>query len=63
MRADAEGKYWLFVLDFEDGRAYRYSNTSQDFGGSIKDFIKEAGHNLFQCGYMITNNKYLENGN
>lgn len=63
MRADAEGKYWLFVLDFEDGRAYRYSNTSQDFGGKVEDFIKEAGHNLFQCEYMITNNKYLENGN
>ena len=63
MKADSFGKYWLWVLDFEDGKVYRYKHDSQDFGGKVEDFIKEAGHNLFQCEYMVTNNKYLENGN
>mgnify|MGYP001278986884 CR=1 FL=1 len=63
MKADKEGKYYLYVLDFEDGRAYRYHSENQNFGESPEDFLKKAGHNIFQCEYMVTNNKYLEYGN
>jgi|TARA_X000001316_G_C919639_1_gene33748 hypothetical protein len=63
MKADSENKYYLFVLDYEDRKVYRYSHEDILFGGSHEEFLAQAGHTISQVEYMLTNNKYLENGN
>jgi hypothetical protein len=52
---------YLFILDFEDGKVYRYN-----VGGKIdnplvdyEDFIIEAGHSLSNVEWMTTNNGKL----
>ena len=47
-------KTYIFVLDFSDGKCYRY-NYSSHFG-RVKEFITEAGHSMSDCEYMITKN-------
>jgi hypothetical protein len=45
-------KTYVFVLDFDDGKCYRYNyNTSM---GKVTVFIEEAGHRLEFVEYMIT---------
>ena len=42
---------YLFVLDFGDGKVYRYKvNALEDF----EDFIIEQGHSLSNCEWMVT---------
>ena len=45
-------KTYLFILDFDDGKCYRYNyNTSM---GKIEDFIEQAGHKIMYVEYMLT---------
>jgi len=54
-------KTYLFVLDFDDGKCYRYSyNTSM---GKIEDFIEQAGHKIMYVEYMLTEKPIVMYGN
>tara|TARA_R100001015_G_C4565761_1_gene124748 strand:+ start:416 stop:595 length:180 start_codon:yes stop_codon:yes gene_type:complete len=51
---------YLFILDFEDGKVYRYNimHIEERTNRSIfvEDFIVEQGHSLSNCEWMTTNN-------
>ena len=49
---------YLFILDFEDGKVWRYTGWNPD-NESIEDFIIEKGHSLSNCEWMTTNNGKL----
>ena len=51
-------KIYVFVLDFEDGKAYRYSGWIPD-NESIEDFLIDKGHSLSNCEYMTTKSGVL----
>jgi len=54
-------KTYLFVLDFDDGKCYRYSyNTSM---GNVEDFIEQAGHKIMYVEYMLTEKPIVMYGN
>jgi len=46
-------KIYVFVLDFTDGAAYRYSGWKPD-NESIEDFLISKKHSLSNCEYMTT---------
>ena len=53
---------YLFILDFEDGKVYRYNmkdEKSSDWSWDYEDFIIEAGHSLSNVEWMATNNGKL----
>lgn len=68
--ADDSAKY-IFVLDFTDGKAYRYDisalctkeNEWNPDTESCESFLYGAGHQIINCEWMITNEKRLINGN
>ena len=45
-------KTYLFILDFDDGKCYRYTDNTEM--GTVTDFIEQAGHRLEFVEYMIT---------
>ena len=45
---------YLFILDFEDGKVYRY-NIEGEVQEDFEDFIIEKGHSLSNCEWMTTN--------
>ena len=49
---------YLFILDFEDGKVYRY-NIEGKIYEDFEDFIVEAGHSLSNVDWMPTNNGKL----
>lgn len=49
-----QNETYIFVLDFSDGKCYRY-NYKADFG-KVEEFIRDAGHSVSDCEYMITKN-------
>ena len=49
---------YLFILDFEDGKVYRY-NIEGEVQEDFEDFIIEKGHSLSNCEWMTTNNGKL----
>ena len=49
---------YLFVLDFEDAKVYRY-NIKNELYGDLEDFIIKAGHSLSNVEWMTTNNGKL----
>ena len=49
---------YLFILDFEDGKVYRY-NIEGSYQVNLEDFIIEAGHSLSNVDWMTTNNGKL----
>jgi len=51
-------KTYIFVLDFEDGKCFKYNYNKED-NGNITTFLKEAGHNLLLIEYMITDNEEI----
>ena len=54
-------KTYLFILDFDDGKCYRYNyNTSM---GKIEDFIEQAGHKIMYIEYMLTEKPIVMFGN
>ena len=51
-------KMYLFVLDFTNGKVYRYNiegKVQEDF----EDYIIEQGHSLSNIEWMTTNNGKL----
>ena len=47
------GDLYLFVLDFEDGRVYRY-DVWIDSANDIESYLHDVGHNLGNCEWMVT---------
>ena len=70
VHADETAKY-IFVLDFTDGKVYRYSisslcteeNNWNPDSESCEAFLYGAGHKVNDCEWMVTNSKTVENGN
>ena len=68
--ADETAKY-IFVLDFTDGKVYRYGisslcteeNNWNPDSESCEAFLYGAGHKVNDCEWMVTNSKTVENGN
>lgn len=68
--ADESAKY-IFLLDFNDGKVYRYNISSicndenkwnPDFE-SCEAFLYGAGHSVSNCEWMVTSEKTIEYGN
>ena len=68
--ADESAKY-IFLLDFIDGKVYRYDisvlcteeNKWNPDHESCEAFLYGAGHSLKDSEWMVTNNKNIEYGN
>tara|TARA_B100001248_G_scaffold250391_1_gene224423 strand:- start:1830 stop:2150 length:321 start_codon:yes stop_codon:yes gene_type:complete len=68
--ADETAKY-VFLLDFNDSKVYRYdiSSLCNKENGWCPDtenceaFLYGAGHNVSNCEWMVTNSKSIEYGN
>ena len=66
----ARAKY-IFLLDFTDGKVYRYDisvlcneeNKWNPDTESCESFLYGAGHKVNDCEWMVTNNKNIEYGN
>ena len=67
---DFTAKY-IFLLDFNDGKVYRYDISSlcndenkwnPDFE-SCEAFLYGAGHSVSNCEWMVTSEKNIEYGN
>ena len=68
--ADESAKY-IFLLDFNDGKVYRYNISSicndenkwnPDFE-SCEAFLYGAGHSVSNCEWMVTSEKTIKYGN
>ncbi len=70
VHADESAKY-IFLLDFIDGRVYRYDisvlcteeNKWNPDTESCEAFLYGAGHSVNDCEWMVTNEKTIEYGN
>ena len=66
----ARTKY-IFLLDFTDGKVYRYDisvlcneeNKWNPDTESCESFLYGAGHKVNDCEWMVTNNEDIEYGN
>tara|TARA_A100000164_G_scaffold375176_1_gene409655 strand:- start:695 stop:973 length:279 start_codon:yes stop_codon:yes gene_type:complete len=68
-----EQKYvkYIFLLDFTDGKVYRYDISSlctdenkwNPDTESCEAFLYGAGHKVNNCEWMVTSNKNIEYGN
>ncbi len=58
MNNEKNKKTFIFVLDFEDGKCFKYS-YKQENDGNISTFLREAGHNLLLIEYMITDKEEI----
>ena len=67
---ERKAKY-IFLLDFTDGKVYRYDisvlcteeNKWNPDIESCESFLYGAGHKVNNCEWMVTNNKNIEYGN
>ena len=48
-----KGRKYVFVLDYEDGRAYRYDVWIDD-SEKIEDYLTDMGHSMGNCEWMVT---------
>ena len=68
--ADERAKY-IFLLDFTDGKVYRYDisvlcrkeNEWNPDTESCEQFLELVGHKVDNCEWMVTNNNKIEYGN
>ena len=68
--ADESAKY-IFLLDFTDGKVYRYDISSlcndenkwNPDSESCEAFLYGAGHKVSDCEWMVTSEKTFEHGN
>ncbi len=68
--ADESAKY-IFLLDFTDGKVYRYDisvlcteeNKWNPDTESCESFLYGAGHKVNDCEWMVTNNNKIQYGN
>tara|TARA_Y100000748_G_C15494698_1_gene487797 strand:+ start:864 stop:1172 length:309 start_codon:yes stop_codon:yes gene_type:complete len=62
---------YIFVLDFNEGKVYKYNiralcNEKNEWNPdheSCEAFLLGAGHKLGDCEWMVTNNEDIEYGN
>jgi hypothetical protein len=62
---------YIFLLDFTDGKVYRYDISSlcteenkwNPDTESCEAFLYGAGHKVNDCEWMVTNSKSIEYGN
>ena len=62
---------YIFLLDFNDGKVYRYDISSlcndenkwNPDSESCEAFLYGAGHKVNDCEWMVTNEKNIEYGN
>ena len=62
---------YIFLLDFNDGKVYRYdisslcneSNNWNPDSESCESFLYGAGHKVNDCEWMVTSTKGVEFGN
>ena len=62
---------YIFLLDFTDGKVYRYDISSlcneenkwNPDSESCEAFLYGAGHKVNDCEWMVTNEKNIEYGN
>ena len=62
---------YIFVLDFTDGKVYKYNiramcneeNEWNPDSESCEAFLLGAGHKLNDCEWMVTGNEDIEYGN
>ena len=62
---------YIFLLDFTDGKVYRYdisslcnaSNQWNPDSESCEAFLYGAGHKINDCEWMVTSEKTIEYGN
>jgi hypothetical protein len=65
------GAKYIFLLDFIDGKVYRYDisvlcrkeNEWNPDTESCESFLYGAGHQIINCEWMVTNNQRLIKGN
>jgi hypothetical protein len=68
--ANESAKY-IFLLDFTDGKVYRYDISSlcneenkwNPDSESCEAFLYGAGHKVNDCEWMVTSEKTIEYGN
>ena len=68
--ADESVKY-IFLLDFNDGKVYRYDisalctdeNKWNPDNESCEAFLYGAGHQVNNCEWMVTNQEFIQRGN
>jgi hypothetical protein len=62
---------YIFLLDFNDGKVYRYDirslcneqNAWNPDSESCEAFLYGAGHKVNDCEWMVTHHKNIEYGN
>jgi len=62
---------YIFLLDFVDGKVYRYDisslcnekNSWNPDSESCEAFLYGAGHKVNNCEWMVTNTQNIEHGN
>ena len=62
---------YIFLLDFTDGKVYRYDISSLCYeeikwnpdSESCESFLYGAGHKVNDCEWMVTSEKNIEYGN
>jgi hypothetical protein len=53
---------YIWVLDFEDGKVYKYVTWNPD-EESVGDYLYRAGHSLTNCEWMVNKERKYINGN
>ena len=48
-----KGRKYVFVLDYVDGRVYRYDVWLDD-AEKIEDYLIDMGHSMGNCEWMTT---------
>ncbi len=67
---DETAKY-IFLLDFTDGKVYRYDisllcnkgNKWNPDTESCEQFLELVGHKVDNCEWMVTNEEFIQRGN
>ena len=62
---------YIFLLDYTDGKVYRYDisvlcreeNKWNPNTESCEQFLELAGHKVNNCGWMVTNEEFIQRGN
>ena len=62
---------YIFLLDFTDGKVYRYDisvlcreeNKWNPDTESCEQFLELAGHKVDNCEWMATNEEFIRRGN
>ena len=52
-------KLYLWVLDYINGKVYRYENWDVD-KQSCEDYLIDQGRSIKDCEWMITNEKFAQ---